>query len=251
MADRKVQGKQNRKKGNRWLRLAVFFIFLGVLWLGVYYAKDLRVFKLKEVVFYGNGHLKDNELKRLMGIEGGEDLLRLSSDRLAFGLMSSPWVVDVGVRKEFPHRLLVRVTETEPAALLQKRGKMFLIDGNGKVLERLKGKGNPFLPIIIGDEFSNNKTFGEALLLAGVVRELGLSKEKKRVEITGLSGGPENLAIRVEGMAIKLGEGGYREKLSRLFELSGEIRKRNINVEYVDLRFANRVVVKPVKEVIR
>jgi cell division protein FtsQ len=233
------------------VRTEVFIIFLGVLWAGVYYAKDLKVFKLSEIVFYGNGHLKDSELKRLMGIEGGEDLLMLSSDRLAFSLISSPWVVDVGLRKEFPHRLVVRVKEAEPAALLQKRGKMFLIDGDGKVLERLGDKGNPFLPVIIGGDSSDNETFEEALRLAEVIKDLGLSKEKKRVEITGLRGGPETLGIRVEGMAIKLGEGGYREKLSRLFELSGEIRKRNINVEYVDLRFANRVVVKPVKEVIR
>ena len=250
-ADKRISGRRNRMKRSWRLRLVMLLSLMGVISAGFYYAKNLRVFELKEVVFYGNEHLMDKELKKLMGIESGEDLLALSPDKLAFSLLSSPWVADVGLRKEFPHRLLVRVSEAVPAALLQKGGKVFFIDDYGTVLERLKGPEEPFLPVILGGEPSNQKTFGEALRLARVVKDLGLSKEKKRVEITGLGGGPENLGIRVEGLAVKLGKGGYREKLSRLFELSGEIQRRNINVEYVDLRFANRVVVKPVKEVIR
>jgi hypothetical protein len=34
-------------------------------------------------------------------------------------------------------------------------------------------------------------------------------------------------------------------------ELEEEIKSRRIPVDYIDLRFANRVVVKPVNEVIR
>lgn len=250
-ADKRISGRRNRKKRSWRLRLVMLMVLLGAVSAGFYYAKNQRVFELKEVVFFGNEHLTDKELKKLMGIEGGEDLLALSPDKLAFSLLSSPWVTEVGLRKEFPHRLLVRVGEAAPAALLQKGDKVFFIDGDGKVLERLKGPEEPFLPVILGGGPSNQKMFGEALRLAGVVKDMGLSKEKKRVEITGLGGGPEDLGIRVEGLEVKLGEGGYREKLSRLFELSGEIQRKNINVEYVDLRFANRVVVKPVKEVIR
>jgi cell division protein FtsQ len=249
--DKRVPGRQNRKKRSWWLRLAMLMAFFGALSAGFYYAKNLRMFELKEIVIYGNEHFADKELNRLMGIEGGEDLLMLSPDKLAFNLLSSPWVVDVGLRKEFPHRLLVRVSEAEPAALLQKGDKVFLIDDNGKVLGRLNGAEEHFLPVMLAGKPTNQKTYEEALQLARVVKDLGLSKKKKLVEITGLGGGPENLGIRVEKFAVKLGEGGYREKLSRLFDLSGEIERKNINVEYVDLRFADRVVVKSVKEVIR
>ncbi len=47
-----------------------------------------------------------------------------------------------------------------------------------------------------------------------------------------------------------MGQGDYDEKLRRLFELSDEIKRRHINVKYVDLRFANSVIVKPFKEAV-
>ena len=55
----------------------------------------------------------------------------------------------------------------------------------------------------------------------------------------------------IDGMEIKVGEGSYEQKLARLFELIDEIRSRPIEVDYIDLRFANRVIVKPVAEVIQ
>jgi cell division septal protein FtsQ len=52
-------------------------------------------------------------------------------------------------------------------------------------------------------------------------------------------------------MVVKVGAGDYKEKLQRLLELEEDIQRRQITVDYIDVRFANRVVVKPIKEVIR
>jgi len=52
-------------------------------------------------------------------------------------------------------------------------------------------------------------------------------------------------------VVIRMGQGDYERKLSRLLALEDEIKKRQIAVDYVDLRFANRVVVKPISEVVR
>jgi cell division septal protein FtsQ len=48
-----------------------------------------------------------------------------------------------------------------------------------------------------------------------------------------------------------VGEGEYEDKLARLADIEKEIKDRNISVDYIDLRFANRVLVSPVTEVIR
>ena len=57
--------------------------------------------------------------------------------------------------------------------------------------------------------------------------------------------------MQVDGMLVKVGHGEYEEKLQRLLELEDEIMRRGIPVDYIDLRFANKVIVKPINEVIR
>jgi cell division protein FtsQ len=227
-------------------------VVLCALAAGAYFTKHSRVFELQEIVFYGNRHLSDGQMKKLAGLGGGENLLYMSSREVAEGLMASPWIRDVRIRKEFLHRLLVKVDEAAPAALLRKKGQMFLIDEEGEVLEKLKGRQEHFLPVVSCVRPSKNpQAYREAVYLAKVINETGLSKQRKRVEISGIEGGPQNLSVRLDDLLVKLGKGGYREKLLRLSELADEIGRRAGSVEYVDLRFANRVVVKPVAEVIR
>ncbi len=45
-----------------------------------------------------------------------------------------------------------------------------------------------------------------------------------------------------------MGAGDFERKLTDLQFVKEEIAKRNIRVEYIDLRFANRIVVKPVNQ---
>jgi cell division protein FtsQ len=78
---------------------------------------------------------------------------------------------------------------------------------------------------------------------------MGLSSERDQIEI--VLSKPEELSSIIDGMVVKVGAGEYKEKLERLLELEEDIQSRQITVDYIDLRFANRVVVKPIKEVIR
>jgi cell division protein FtsQ len=206
-------------------------------------------FVVKEVVFSGNVHLSDDELRTLAGIKGGESLLTLSSADVYRKISATPWIRSVVVRKEFPGRLLIRVKETEPFALLDMKGRLFIVDERGKMLEELRESSMPFLPIISGDPFGNKEVFSDAIRLVRAVKETGLMARKNRIEI--IAQRLNEIAVNLDGVVIKVGAGDYEEKLSRLTELEEEINARHIPVDYIDLRFANRVVVKPVNEVVK
>ena len=96
----------------------------------------------------GNRHLTDDELKAFAGIHSGESLVMVSSTKVAQGLLKSPWVRSVNVRKEFPDTVLLQIKEAEPFALLDMSGHLFLIDEKGNLLEELKDDSVPFLPVI-------------------------------------------------------------------------------------------------------
>lgn len=241
----------NRKKGARALKLAVLAVLFGLVAVGVYYAQRSRVFGIDEIVIYGNRHLSDGELVKIMGVSRGQNIFSVSSEDVASRLLASPWIRDARLRKELPGRLMLMVEEAVPEALLETGRGRFLIDGTGARLEPVKGKPLSFLPVMVAASEGKGRAFSSAISLARVIREAGIAAEKNRVEIRGFEKGPEEITVTIDGLKAKFGEGGYREKLARLFELSDEIKRRGIEVDYVDLRFSDRVVVKPVSTVAR
>lgn len=245
-AAKRASSRQNRKKGALRFKAAAIVVFVLGIGAGVYLTLNSGLFALRETVFYGNRHLSDAELAELGKIRRNSNLVRLSSREVAERLSSSPWIKAASVRKEYPGRLVARVEEAEPTALLLGGAGLFLMDDGGNVLEKLKGESVPFLPVIVTKGKGRDpRSFSEALSLARAVKESGLATQKSRIEITGVEDKPEDLAMTVDGLVVRIGEGHYDKKLSRLFELADEIKRRWEKTEYVDLRFADRVVVKP------
>lgn len=255
----KVRKDQRRKTGltgKRTLKyIIVSFSVLSLLLL-IRYGLSLfgkEYLPIRKVVFIGNRNISDDELKDLSGITGktrGLDMINLSATSIKQNLMKSPWIRNVSIRREFPDVLKIKVLEREPFAILEMKGKPFLIDGDGRLLEQLHGEAIPFLPVILADPFKKRESFIEAVNLARVLRDRNVAKERDRVEIIA-DKDKEDLSVVIDGVLIKVGYGNYDEKLERLFELEDEIRKRTGAVEYIDLRFSDNVIVKPVKEVVR
>lgn len=243
------------KKRRCLLKLfALALLITGAYW-GAKYAIDTArktLFPVKEIVFSGNKHVSESELKAIMGINVNESLLELSSKELEGRLLKSPWIKAVSFRKDFPHRFTVRIEESMPYALLEMNGRTFFVDDKGNLLEELKGESIPFLPIISGDPFKNSSVFSEVLNLVRTMKDKGFIAVKDRIEVIIPHGaGPEDISMQVDGMLVKVGHGEYEEKLQRLLELEDEIMRRGIPVDYIDLRFANKVIVKPINEVVR
>ncbi|NCO82790.1 MAG: hypothetical protein COZ31_02515 [Nitrospirae bacterium CG_4_10_14_3_um_filter_44_29] len=247
-------GQRTKKRRCLLKLLAVVLLLTGAYWGGKYAVDAARktLFPVKEIVFSGNKHLSESELKAIMGINGNEGLLTLSSRELEARLLKSSWIKAVSFRKDFPHRFTVRIEESMPSALLEMNGRTFFIDDKGNMLEELKEEAIPFLPVISGDPFKNKSVFSEVLILVKTMKDKGFTAVKDRIEVIIPHGsGPEDICMQVDGTLVKVGHGDYEEKLQRLLELEDEIMRRGIPVDYIDLRFANKVIVKPINEVIR
>ncbi|MEJ2697756.1 MAG: FtsQ-type POTRA domain-containing protein [Candidatus Sulfobium sp.] len=213
------------------------------------YTEAQSAFPLREITFVGNTHLTDEELKDLAGLKEGENIFTLSSGEVYEKMMKSPWIRSVMIRKELPDRLRIVVTEAEPFALVDMKRHVFIVDDRGKLLEELKNSPIPFLPVITGNPFEEKEVFLDAIRLAKAIKKTGLLLEKDHVEI--IAHEAEELAVNLDGTLVKVGTGDYEGKLERLMGLEDEIKRRGIPVDYIDLRFANRVVVKTVHEVVR
>jgi cell division protein FtsQ len=203
-------------------------------------------FPVKRIFIKGNRHMTDDELKGLAGIRPNDSLVMISGDEVSGNLLKSPWIRAVYIRKEFPETLLLEIREAEPFALLETKGHLFLVDEKGKMLEELKGNFVPFLPVIRCDPFKERDGFAEALALAKLMTEEGFSADRDYIEI--IAHKPNDLSVSIDGIIVKMGAGGYREKLDRLLLLEKDIKNMSLPVDYIDLRFGNKAIVKPYVE---
>ena len=227
--------------------VAVFIVIFAIAIFIYIYLRPVRsVLPIKHVVFNGNKHLTDDELRVLTGVNANDSLITISNKKVSLRLLKSPWIKSISVRKQFPGTLSMAIDEAVPFALLDMNSRLFLIDEKGKFLEELKGDSIPFLPVITGDPFREKEGFSEALNLARLMNDKGFSPGRDHIDIFARK--PHELTVTIDGTVVKMGSGMLEEKLKRLIELEDEIKNRGIPVDYIDLRFAGKAIVKPITD---
>lgn len=206
-------------------------------------------FTVREVLIQGNRNVSEDEVVAMLEVGAHTNMAFYSLADAQQRLMGEPWVLEAKLKKQLPGTLIVTLKETEPVAVLSDAAGAFLVDASGRRLEQLTQEGETFLPVIRSTGVVLGGGLEQALDLAKVINATGISARVGQVEISGLERGPQHLALTVQGVTVRIGSGQYKEKLTRFFEVREEIERRGIPVDYVDLRFEDRVVVKPIKAV--
>jgi len=203
-------------------------------------------FRINDIQVTGNYHLEMQDVISSSKIEKGEPLLKISLRDIKDRLEQNAWIKSVSLKKQLPGTVLIKIKEAEPMALLSLKKRLYLMDGDGELLERLKGDGVPFLPVIKNINPKKKKDMKEALKLVSTLNDKNIIANRESIEIGVETYG---LKINMDGELIKVGYGEYSAKIDRWMELEPEIRKRGLPIKYVDLRFKDSVIVKPLNKV--
>lgn len=248
----KSKGKKKKsayRRGEKMLiflkRGTVFLAGIAVIAAAVFAVRLVaQQFYVRDVLVSGNYHLDGKDIIKSSKVKKGDSLLDLRFIDIDKRLRKNAWIKKVALRKQFPDTLFINLEEAEPKALLSLKKRLYIIDEDGKVLERIKGGSVPFLPVIKDINPKNERGLSEALKLVETLSEKNVFSGGESVEIGLQSYG---LSMNIEGEFIKVGYGKYSEKFDRWLELEPEIRKRGMEIKYVDLRFKDSVIVKPAK----
>ncbi len=246
----KINRLKKIKKGKKLtgiVKITAIFIFIFSIAIFIYsYMSSSPIsllFPVRNMVFLGNKHLTDDELRTIAGVQMNEGMLIMSNKSLSERLLKSPWIKSVMIRKGFPDTLVIMIEEAIPSALLDMNGHLFLIDENGNLLEELRDDSIPFLPIITGDPFKEKEGFLEALKLVKLMHKSGFASERDNIVISTQK--PHEITANIDGTLVKIGSGDYEEKLERFLQLEKDIKNMGVSVEYIDLRFRDKAIVKP------
>ncbi|MFA5352978.1 MAG: FtsQ-type POTRA domain-containing protein [Thermodesulfovibrionales bacterium] len=239
--------KREKKKASLIVTILVMVIFLSLCYGA--YLMLMRTVRVSEITFRGNKYTKSRDLASLIRVRKGDELLSIPGGELYARLKTSPWVSDAVIRKRLTGltggRIEVLVHEAVPVAVLSRNGKPFLIDGKGSVLEELREGSFLFLPVIEEiDPVREKEAYKEAISCIQVLHKRRVLAYNGNVVVTGTR--PEDIAIHLDNITVKIGAGDLEKKLERLAFVREEIQKRNMAVESIDLRFNGRIIVKPV-----
>lgn len=98
--------------------------------------------------------------------QGTRAMLRVDLEHIRDRLLAYGWVADAYVARRLPDRLLIHITEREPAAVWQANGQLTLIDAEGRLLAPVDAANMPDLPLVIGPGADRQEAGYQALLAA-------------------------------------------------------------------------------------
>lgn len=231
-------------KGKKLFTILVFLILLSIAVFSFY-----KLFTIRQIVIIGNKNLSEREVKVGIGIKEGDFLFYPSSKELYERLKKIAWIKEAAIRKELSGKLIIYIYESTPVAVLELNERKYLVGEEGSVLEELTEKvkdSQIILPIIKNiDPFKNKDALAESVRLLNFFKSKGLIKSEDEVLLTGEN--PDTLTIKINGFPIIFGKGDYEAKLSKYLLILAETQKRGIKLQYIDLRFTDRVIVKPIE----
>ena len=240
-----------------WPRLARIVIACVLVVAAVYFVTDRAIsaesLTISRITVSGNARMSRGEVVALLDGLHGTNMLTADLDSWRKKLLGSPWVSDVAIRRVFPGTLAVAVTERQPLGIGRINDSLYLVDRHGIVIDEYgPNYADLDLPIIdgLGGRGGADRMLVDELraTLAGrVLSELSTRPDlARRVSQIDVSDAHDAVVILKEDtVLVRVGEDHVVERLQTYLDLSDALRERIPDIDYVDLRFDERVYVRP------
>jgi cell division protein FtsQ len=263
-ADRRFRRAHTKPSRKRWhwralvRPLAGYVALAAVAAYGVHRATRLvaerHVLQVERIIVRGNERLPKGEVMAVLNGMRGENLIWTDLDRWRKRLMASPWVRDAALRRSLPSTVEVVIRERQPVGIGRIHGDMYLVDERGVIIDQYGPQyADIDLPIIdgLGASPSNGTLTDEARadlasrVIAAVKAKPKIAGRLSQVDVTDL----HNASVILSGdpAVLQLGEDLFLPRLQAYLDLAPTLHDRVAQIDYVDLRFDDRIYVRPTK----
>lgn len=199
--------------------------------------------KLDAMTVEGRGMTAPGDLLAAIDAERGAPILSIDVAEARAHIEALPWVKSAKVERRLPASVHVVITERTPYALWQQAGRYTLVDRDGKAIVDVPD-ADPALPLIVGpDAPANAGALFEALsvepdLAARVRAAVRVGERRWNIYLDAFEG----------GIAIRMPEDDIAAAWTRLVGLEREHKILERDLDFIDLRLADRLVVRVHKE---
>lgn len=173
------------------------------------------------------------------------NLLLLDIAGLQDRIEAHRWVKEARLRKVFPSTLRIEIEERLPAAVLRVGQANLLINEEGVMLEQLNAREESPLPLLV-DASQFQDYYREKLNLTWACLNSLTPEIRETVEALDLSQIDSlSLTFKDRPTRLILGTDRFREKIQFFLSYLDRLESDNGPLEYVDLRWDDRIYFKP------
>ena len=211
-----------------------------------------RVLPISHIVVRGNERLSKGEVLAVLGGLRGQSLVWTDLGVWRRLLLASPWVRDAALRRSLPSTVEVLISERQPVGIGRLKGDMYLIDDTGAVIDQYGPQyADLDLPIVDGleaDAGSGSLTDPAraefaARVIASIRTRPDVARRLSQLDVSDL----HDAAVILNGdpAVLHLGDDRFLQRLQSYLDLSATLHDQVANIDYVDLRFDDRIYVRP------
>jgi len=193
--------------------------------------------RIAAVSLSGQRQVSREEIFAAAGVTESSSLLFLDVADARARLEAIPWIAEATVRKLYPDRLQITVTEREPFALWQQQGKVKVIAADGTVLSEKVEPRLSSLSFVVG-----NGAAARARDFLAVLDKYPSIRDSVRASIY-VAERRWNLKLK-NGVDVRLPETNLEGALATLARLDREKNLLSRDITAVDLRLADRLTVR-------
>lgn len=237
-----------------WVRLAIVLVAalatVGLMAWCAAVVLSAPLLRVSQIEVSGTKHLSKGDVLALVDGLRGQNIVRVGLDDYRRRLLASPWVADATLSRSLPATVAVRVVERRPMAIGRVGEELFLVDERGDEIDEYGPRYADFdLPIIDGlvrgasqDGGANERRARLASNLLNDVRSRPeLARRISQIDVSD----PRDAVVLIDQdtARVRLGDERFLERLRSYVELAPALREQVQAIDYVDLRFGERVYV--------
>jgi cell division protein FtsQ len=255
-----VKPSRRRSPGSKqlWLaaRLSALVLLVGY---GGYRSVTLIAaassLQIGHMVVRGQERLATGEVLALVEGLRGQNILTVKLDEWQQKLLSSPWVEHATIRRVLPSTVEITVQERRPMGLGRLGNAIYLIDPAGVIIDEY-GPAYSDIDLPIIDGLAAKPSGGGSMIdsaraefasrvVAALAARPELAKRVSQIDVADL----HDAVVILDGdpALLRLGDDDFVARLQQYVDLAPALRERLAAIDYVDLRFDERLYVRPVK----
>ena len=245
---RNYRGMQMRSLLRGARHAAVIVAVLVLLIIAYRRTQSDARFAIRNIEVTGGVHTPRAAVDALAHRYVGTNLFRLDINRVRRDISALEWVNRVEIEKALPGTVRIRLVERTPAALIVRDGVLRYVDENGVAFAALSPvAGDNDLPLIVA---STPADTARCVAFLRRLRTADVPVYGRVAEVRALA--PHGFAMfdRELGATVYVEEEELSTKYRQLHAIVAAEHFRRGDLQYADLRFDNRIVVKPIHAVL-
>jgi len=249
-----MRRKQNNKRKKRKIIslltssfkvLLISVVFWGSIYAAHKWIRSSHLFMCRKFEFEGNMLIEDTELYSLVKSELSKNIFTIDTKKIIASIEEIPFAETVSVSRKLPSTVKIMVEEIEPIAFIAGK-EIFTLDIKGRIFPKLKPVRVHDLLIVTGISEKQLETKkAEIINVVSLLKKDEISLYNDISEIH-FSGSKITMFLYKDGLPVYLNNKNIESSLMYLksFLNFAETHTQLKKLEYIDLCFENRVIVK-------